>query len=231
MVDIVNVSESGNGAQGEPTSTSSELQRFFSWSAKWYDTFLKALFLGNVDDYRRAAAREVSPGRGDRCLDLASGTGGNAYAFADTHPTLRVVALDISREMLKKARARRSGQDLDFVQASIEALPFKAGTFDITTDSCAYHFFHPQRSWPEILRVTKRNGRIIDVDIISRFWENPFLNPFLRPCIFYQRILSKVQPLEIPQPEFFRSIGLRDVNETKIARPLATVQLVTGYKP
>jgi ubiquinone/menaquinone biosynthesis C-methylase UbiE len=228
VVDILS-GEKGNSTTA--TTTSAELRRFFSWSARWYDAFLKALFVGTVDEYRRAAARAVSPGGTDACLDLASGTGGNAFAFADTHPLLRIVALDISPEMLKKARSHRTTQNIEFVRANVEHLPFKKESFDITMDSCAYHFLHPNRSWPEILRVTKGGGRIVDIDIISRFWDNPFLNPFLRPCIFYQRLLSKVQPLEIPQSDFFRSIGLRDVSKTDIGRPLATLQVVVGHKP
>ena len=218
-------------SSSEETTTSAELRRFFSWSARWYDTFLHALFIGTVDDYRNAAAKEIQPHSADRCLDLASGTGGNAHAFANTYPGLRIVALDISGEMLRKGRARRRGKNIQFVQASTESLPFKENSFDITMDSCAYHFFHPNRSWPEILRVTKRAGRVVDIDIISRFWNNPFLNPFLRPCIFYQRLHSKVQPLEIPQADFFRSIGLLDTSEKKVTLPLATVQIVSGFKP
>jgi ubiquinone/menaquinone biosynthesis C-methylase UbiE len=216
---------------GSEVTTSRELNRFFSWSAQWYDAFLKILFVGTVDAYRRAAATAVSPSDGETCLDMASGTGGNAYAFAAANPRLRIVALDISREMLRKARARRTTQDIEFVRASVEHLPFKEGSFDLTTDSCAYHFFHPERSWPEILRVTKRGGRVVDIDIISRFWDNPFLNPVLRPCIVYQRLHSKVQPLEIPQARFFASIGLADVRERNLRRGLATVQIVIGRKP
>ncbi len=216
---------------GAPAVTSgSEFKRFFSWSARWYDLFLKVVFLGTIDSYRRLASQLSSGTAPGLCLDMASGTGGNAYAFAASNPHLRIVALDISREMLMEARQRRTSQNLEFIQASIEFLPFKGESFDIVTDSCAYHFFHPRRSWPGILRVTKAGGRIIDVDIISRFWDNPVLNPFVRPCIVYQRLKSKVQPLEIPQAEFFRSIGLVGVREVRVRKALAVVQVVTGIR-
>ncbi len=211
-------------------ATSRDNFRFFSWSAKFYDAFLKAIFPGQIDRYRRIAAQQVAAQGRKRCLDVATGTGGNAFAFAQVHRDHVIVAFDISREMILEARSKRRSEPIDFVQGDAEHMPFKDGAFDLTMNSCAYHLLSPHRGWPEIYRVTRRPGQVVDIDIISRFLENRFIGPLLRPCVIYNSIRSKRLPLEVPQASFFSQLGLRDIQEMQIKEPLVDIQVVVGAK-
>lgn len=223
------VPETSSG-QETARATSTDNFRFFSWSAKFYDAFLKAIFPGQINRYRRMAVQRFTAGGRRRCLDVATGTGGNAFAFAEAHPDHRIVAFDISRQMLREARSKREGEAIDFVQGDAEHMPFKDGAFDLTMNSCAYHLLSPHRGWPEIYRVTSKPGQVVDVDIISRFLENRLIGPLLRPCVIYNGIRSKRLPLEIPQATFFSQLGLRDVRELRIKEPLVAIQIVVGDK-
>ncbi len=219
------------GVLREPVrATSGDNFRFFSWSARFYDAFLKAIFPGQIDRYRRMAALRVTARGRKRCLDVATGTGGNAYAFTQVHRDHAIVAFDISRQMLLEARAKRNGEPIDFVQGDAEHMPFKDGAFDLTMNSCAYHLLSPHRGWPEIYRVTRPEGQVADIDIISRFLENRLIGPLLRPCVIYNSIRSKRLPLEIPQASFFSQLGLHDIHEVRIREPLVAIQIVTGEK-
>jgi len=220
----------GVGGQEPVRATSRDNFRFFSWSARFYDLFLKAIFPGQLDRYRHLAAAQVAAPGTKRCLDVATGTGGNAFAFADVHRDHRIVAFDISREMLLEAQSKRNAESIDFVQGDAEHMPFKDEAFDLTMNSCAYHLLSPHRGWPEIYRVTRRPGRVVDIDIISRFLEHPFIGPLLRPCVIYNSIRSKRLPLEVPQSVFFSQLGLQDVREVRLNEPLVAIQIVVGER-
>lgn len=211
-------------------ATSRDNFRFFSWSAKFYDMFLRALFPGQIDRYRRIAAEQVHAPGTRRCLDVATGTGGNAYAFTQVHPDHRIVAFDISREMLLEARSKRSREPIDFVQGDAEHMPFKDQAFDLTMNSCAYHLLSPHHGWPEVFRVTRSPGSVVDIDIISRFLEHRVIGPLLRPCVIYNSIRSKSLPLEVPQAQFFSDLGLTGIRELRIREPLVTIQIVSGQR-
>jgi SAM-dependent methyltransferase len=88
--------------------------------ADWYDTeFLGALH----DETLRSAVRLLSPGRG-RLLDLGCGTGAQTVAFRDAG--WEVVGVDISEDMLRRARDR----GLEVVQSDVAELPFEDAAFD-----------------------------------------------------------------------------------------------------
>src|SRR3954452_23933170 len=69
--------------------------------------------------------------RGERVLDLGSGSGTDVYAAAEhVGPYGHVAGVDITPEQLQKARRLRATAPVSFHRARIEALPFGAETFD-----------------------------------------------------------------------------------------------------
>lgn len=102
----------------------------------------------------------------DRLLDVATGTGFTAFAFA---PRVgEVVGLDISAGMLEQARARAASQNMSnitFQQGPAEALPFPDGKFDIVTSRVApHHFLLLNKFLQESWRVLKPGGRLLITD-------------------------------------------------------------------
>ena len=98
---------------------------------------------------------------GERVLDVAAGNGNATLAaarrFAD------VTATDYVDALLAKAsaRARADGLDATFQVADAEALPFDDGRFDAVLSTFGVMFTPDhRRSADEMLRVTRRGGRI-----------------------------------------------------------------------
>jgi ubiquinone/menaquinone biosynthesis C-methylase UbiE len=95
-----------------------------------------------------------------QALDVATGAGHTALAFA---PHVgRVVATDLTREMLAKTAelaAARGLANLETREADAEALPFEAGSFDLVTCRLAFHHFpNPRQAIAEFARVLKPGG-------------------------------------------------------------------------
>jgi ubiquinone/menaquinone biosynthesis C-methylase UbiE len=105
------------------------------------------------------AACGVRPG--DRVLDVAAGSGNAAIPAA--HAGARVVASDLTPELLEvgRAQAAASGADIEWRQADAEALPFGDAEFD-TVLSCVGVMFapHHQASADELIRVCRPGGTI-----------------------------------------------------------------------
>ena len=115
----------------------------------------------------------AEPKPSDLVLDVATGTGFTAFAFAAR--VRRVVATDLTANMVTQARrlaAERGLTNLLFHLAGAEALPFLDGVFDIATCRLApHHFASVGRFLGEMHRVLRRGGRLVLCDSASP--ENP----------------------------------------------------------
>jgi ubiquinone/menaquinone biosynthesis C-methylase UbiE len=103
-----------------------------------------------------------------RVLDVATGAGHTAFAFAPY--VASVVAIDLTPEMLVRAArlAETSAVDnVQFMQADIHELPFDDETFDdevyhlITCRRAAHHFSDIQEAIDEMVRMLKPGGMLL----------------------------------------------------------------------
>jgi ubiquinone/menaquinone biosynthesis C-methylase UbiE len=110
----------------------------------------------------------IPPGT-TRLLDAGCGTGHTAIACAPA--VQRVTAIDLTEPMLAQARrlaAERGGDNIEFLQADVEALPFPAGSFDVVTSRySAHHYPHPAQALREFARVLKPGGSVLLVDVMA----------------------------------------------------------------
>jgi ubiquinone/menaquinone biosynthesis C-methylase UbiE len=111
----------------------------------------------------------VKPERHWQALDVATGAGHTAAAFAPH--VARVVASDITEEMLdeaKKLAAAKGLANMETAVADAEALPFEDARFDLVTCRiAAHHFPDVARFVGEVRRVLKPGGTFALVDNIS----------------------------------------------------------------
>ncbi len=93
-------------------------------------------------------------------LDVATGAGHTAFAFAPH--VARVVATDLTAEMLHKTAELAAKRGLSHVEtrpADAEALPFDDASFDLVTCRLAFHHFpNPRQALSEFARVLKPGG-------------------------------------------------------------------------
>ena len=109
------------------------------------------------------AAAQIAPGHG--VLDVATGTGAAARAaMAQAGPGARVIAGDISTEMLEIARHRPDNAGVTFEQFDGQALPFPAASFDRVICQLGLAFFDgPVLGLMEFRRVLTLGGRAVAV--------------------------------------------------------------------
>jgi SAM-dependent methyltransferase len=110
--------------------------------------------------YNRLAALGVGL-RGQRILDLGTGTGVLARQFAEQGSA--VTGVDISAEQAAAARRLAAEQKLDveFIVAPAEELPAPDGVFDIATANQCWLYFDKSKVVPELRRVLKPGGWLV----------------------------------------------------------------------
>ena len=135
-------------------------ERVWSWFARPYDAIVVPL-----RRFRREVAARIVDGAGTRILDVATGTGEQARAFA--RAGAEVVAVDLCPAMLRVARSKGALPNLTFELADATRLPFADGAFDVSSVSFALHEMPPsvrERAVNELARVTRPGGTVAVVD-------------------------------------------------------------------
>jgi ubiquinone/menaquinone biosynthesis C-methylase UbiE len=99
-------------------------------------------------------------------LDIATGGGHTALRIAPL--VARVVATDITPDMLRAAEAHITGQgvrNVTYRRADAEELPFEDAAFDLVTCRiAAHHFPDPARFVRQAARVLRPGGRLVVQD-------------------------------------------------------------------
>src|SRR5215813_14332727 len=141
----------------------------FDQVAPRYDLLNDVLSLGQDRLWRRAVARAVAAGPGERVLDLAAGTGTSSRTFTTTGALC--VACDFSLGMLRVgARRAVSGRlpggpapgPVRFAAGDALRLPFRDGAFDAATISFGLrNVADPVAGLAEMRRVTRPGGRLV----------------------------------------------------------------------
>jgi phosphatidylethanolamine/phosphatidyl-N-methylethanolamine N-methyltransferase len=111
---------------------------------------------------RRRAIEHLNISRGERVLEVGVGTGrGIEHYPAGCH----VVAIDLSRAMLRQARRRTASPDLpsvSFLQMDAARLAFADGTFDAVYVPYTINVVpDPVAAGRELLRVCRPGGRLL----------------------------------------------------------------------
>ncbi len=129
--------------------------------APFYDLVTKP-FLSKLRDQVVDFAKAS---KGSRILDVATGTGEQALAFA--RRSYEVVGVDLSEDMLRVAKRKNRFGNARFELADATSLPFEDGSFEATCISFALHdmpLSTREKVLKEMVRVTKPKGMVVIVD-------------------------------------------------------------------
>ena len=111
-------------------------------------------------------------------LDLGIGPGVSGISILDRRPDVRVVGLDFSSGMLRRARhyLQLAGADIPLLRADVMQLPLCDASFDVLTHhSFLYLLSDRERALSEMFRVLRPGGRyvILEPNRAGRIWTVP----------------------------------------------------------
>ncbi|MDI6889212.1 MAG: class I SAM-dependent methyltransferase [Methanocellales archaeon] len=120
------------------------------------------MFAGAKQHWRKKIIDKLNIENAKLVLDITTGTGRAAKILSKRVKDGRVIAVDISKNMLKIARMRNRGRDnLRFILCDAAHLPLKGDVFDGVSCMCGMDTVDaPEAVLSEAVRVLKNKGRI-----------------------------------------------------------------------
>lgn len=187
------------------------IQNTYRRYAGHYDLLFGAI----MSQGRRLAVQLANPLPNQRILEVGVGTG---LSLPYYRPDSRVTGIDISPEMLEKARARVERLGLQQVEAlremDAEALEFPDDSFDsVVAMYVASVVPNPDRMIDEMRRVCRAGGDIIIINHFSS--KHPLLHGFedmLRPLSRTLGFRPDMALDSLPEHDDFRRIQVINTN-------------------
>jgi demethylmenaquinone methyltransferase / 2-methoxy-6-polyprenyl-1,4-benzoquinol methylase len=150
-----------------------DLQRMFASIVDRYDRFNHLATFGQDFLWRPRAVWELArfhPAPVRDALDFGCGTGALGRLLAVRFPGARVVAVDFSAAMVRRARADSDGSASRppprFAVANVLKLPFPDGAFDVAASGfVARNLPDLGRAFDELRRVLRPGGTLLTLEI------------------------------------------------------------------
>jgi demethylmenaquinone methyltransferase/2-methoxy-6-polyprenyl-1,4-benzoquinol methylase len=141
------------------------VRRVFDSVARRYDVMNDVMSLGLHRIWKALTVAQAQVRAGHAVLDVASGTGDLALAFAErVGPSGRVVMTDINAQMLEVGRNRmiNAGYPVPALVCDAEHLPFHDESFDrVTVAFGLRNMTHKDRALTEMRRVLRPQGKLL----------------------------------------------------------------------
>jgi demethylmenaquinone methyltransferase/2-methoxy-6-polyprenyl-1,4-benzoquinol methylase len=163
---------------------STYVRHMFARIAPRYDLLNRLMTFGQDKGWRAdtVACLEIKPG--DLVLDNGCGTGDLALEILAKHPSCRIIASDLTPEMVAVARRRPKAAKIDWVIADSQRLPFADSSFNgVVSGYLLRNLPDASGGLNEQVRVISRGGRMAALDTTP---PRGMLAPFIR---FYLRFI------------------------------------------
>lgn len=147
------------------SSPTENVRHLFNRIANRYDLGNDLISAGTHRLYKKKALRVISLSKGDKVVDLCTGTGDLLIEAAKiVGEEGKAVGVDFSEEMLEIARKRVRGSELknvEIVHADVTNLPFEKDSFDAATMAFGLrNILERELALKEAFRVLRRGGRL-----------------------------------------------------------------------
>lgn len=148
------------------------LKKAFDQAARDYDRTRRRL-IPCFDEFYRAAIDSIPFGRADpiRVLDLGAGTGFLSFFVASAFPNAKVTLVDVSDEMLARARERleAGGERFRFVAADYAEAPIE-GKYDAAMSALSIHHLPDSKKrglFARLYDALESGGIFVNADQVS----------------------------------------------------------------
>jgi SAM-dependent methyltransferase len=147
-----------------------DVSHFDRWSSHYDRSVLQRFFFGPVQEATISEA-VISARSVEAVLDVGCGTGQLLRRMDRRFPDAELVGVDPAPGMVKQAQAARADGHIDFVNGSVERLPFPDAHFDLVLTTLSFHHWAGQRQGlHEIRRVLRSGGLFVLTDILAARW-------------------------------------------------------------
>lgn len=162
----------------------------------------------------KAILKLLKPKIGSSLLDVGCGSGILLRHIIDTDATMMLNGIDISDEMLKKAKLKFIGNShIKLYLGSVSKLPFKTNTFDYVTCVQSFHH-HPDslQSMKEMYRVLKPNGKLLINDTSLDGPIRLFIHK-AEQLVYPERESNIFRYTKEQMFELFQNVGLKNISQ------------------
>jgi demethylmenaquinone methyltransferase/2-methoxy-6-polyprenyl-1,4-benzoquinol methylase len=214
----------------------------FDRIARRYDLMNTLMTAGQDQRWRRMVAELATTRHSSWVLDVGTGTGRLGRAVRQISPTARVVGIDFTQGML-----RRASRDIHPTRADAVRLPFADEQFDAVVSAFVVRNLAEVTSGlAEQVRVLRPGGRLVMLETTPGP-DNAILRPLVR--LYFRRVvpllgrliagdasaytylpestLAFLEPTRLAQA--VAECGLRDINVRRLA--LGSVAITSARKP
>jgi len=191
MMPTIEQAAAGHHGSGVDKS-GGRVRGMFAEIAPRYD-LVNRLLSGGIDvRWRRTTVRRAPPPVRGAILDVCTGTGDLALAYAAiAGPGVRIVASDFCRPMLDRGveKALAAGLPVEWIEADALALPFPAASFDLVTVAFGLrNIADTAGGLAEMARVCKPGGTLAILEFSLP--TNPLLRRFY--LWYFRRVLPAI---------------------------------------
>jgi ubiquinone/menaquinone biosynthesis C-methylase UbiE len=167
------------------------------------------------------ALMELQPA--DIVLDVGCGSGWLTRRISKLVPEGRVVGVDVSDEMVRRARQASNGfSNVTFLQGSAERIPWPDNSFSkVISVESAYYWPEPARGLSEVFRVLAKGGSAWI--LINYYRDNPHCHQWGAQYNIPAHLLAADQ-----WADFFRKAGFTQVAHRRIPDGSPTPEVYTG---
>lgn len=204
----------------------------YDWLTALYDPVVRLTTREAAFKTALLSQAQIQPGQ--RVLDLACGTATLTIAIKQAHPQAAVIGIDGDPAILRQARAKaeRSGADIEFDKGLSYELPYADESFDHVLSSLFFHHLTREnklRTLTEVRRVLKPGGEFHVAD-----WgapQNVLMKLASQGIVLLDGATTK-DNFAGKLPEFIGQSGFEDVEEVRRFNSLfGTIRLHKAYKP
>ncbi len=213
--------------------------KIFDSVVKTYDTFLNSTTFGAINRWQREMINNIPSA--DLFIDIGTGTGEVVKKISETYPESKIIGIDVSEGMLKKAvEKNKNNKNSFFIKASALEMPVKTGSVGAVVSSLTFRHLDPEKAAEEINRVLKKGGYLGILDIAKPKYDFIyrlvffFADKLFRPIgtkIFskeeYDYFMESIQNSKKPSQlkEFLKKYSFEEVYQSSKVLGMITISI------
>lgn len=168
----------------------------FDFLAPVYDSLARLIFGEAMVDSQTCFLDRIPIGA--KILILGGGTGWLLEKINEQNKSCKILYVDVSAEMIKKAKGRMTKDEIHFVQGTEQDIP-KEMMFDVIITNFYFDLFSDEKLKPILERIhqhTKRSSSWYVTDFVEATWWHRWM---LKLMYFFFRVVCKIDGAQLPK--------------------------------